>query len=418
MKLHLTNGKYLNQGVLTEIELVIENGVITQMGHDLNGDKSIDLKGHFIAPSLIDVHVHLREPGFTDKETIKTGSMAAARGGFTTIAAMPNTNPIPDTEEKFEAIQKIIDADAVIEVLQYAPITHGLRSDELVAMEKINAFAYTNDGVGVQTAGVMYQAMVEAARLGKPIVAHTEDESLLFEGVMHQGQRSKELGLPGIMGIVESSQVARDVLLAKETGVHYHVCHVSSKETVEAIRWGKSMGVHVTGEVAPHHLILNEEDITSNDSKFKMNPPLRSKEDQKALLNGLLDGTLDMIATDHAPHTQKDKEGGFIGTPFGIVGIETSFALMYTHFVKTGLMSLEFLIDRMSVKPAEIFKLHKNEIKVGATANIAVYNLDDVYTIDPKDYLSKSSNTPFNGTDVLGMCVLTLYKGKEVYKNL
>ena len=418
MKLHLTNGQYLKDGNLTAIELIIENDIITEIGHDLVGDQTLDLKGHFIAPGLVDIHVHLREPGFTDKETIKTGSMAAARGGFTTIAAMPNTNPIPDTVEKYQGIQDIITKDAVIEVLQYAPITHGLRSDELVDMEGINAFAYTNDGVGVQTAGVMYLAMAEAARLGKPIVAHTEDESLLYEGVMHQGKRSAELGLPGIMGIVESSQVARDVLLAKETGVHYHVCHVSSKETVEAIRWGKQMGVHVTGEVAPHHLILNEEDIPSNDSTYKMNPPLRSKEDQQALLAGLLDGTLDFIATDHAPHTEEDKKSGFIGTPFGIVGIETSFALMYTHFVKPGILSLDFLIDRMCTKPSSVFNLQVNAIKVGNKANLAVFNLEDTVTIDPSEYLSKSSNTPFNGTQVNGMCVLTLHNGKEVYNNL
>lgn len=419
MRLHLSNGVYINDfGKLEPVEIIIEDEIIVEMGLNLKGDKTIDLKGQLMTPGLVDIHVHFREPGFTDKETIKTGSQAAARGGYTTVCAMPNTNPIPDTKEKFDAVQHIVDQDAVIEVLHYAPITMGLRSDDLVDMDNINAFAYTNDGVGVQTAGTMYRAMSEAARIGKPIVAHTEDESLLFKGVMHDGKRNKELNVPGIMGIVESSQVARDVLLAKETGVHYHVCHVSSKETVEAIRWGKSMGVHVTGEVAPHHLILNEEDIPSDTSIYKMNPPLRSKEDQKALLEGLLDGTLDFIATDHAPHTAEEKAGGFIGTPFGIVGIETAFALMYTHFVKTGIMTLEFLVKRMSLIPAQMFNLQDNSIKVGNKANLSVFDLNTEYIINKDDYLSKSSNTPFNDSKVTGMCVLTIHNGREVYNNL
>lgn len=419
MKLHLINGKRIvKDNTLEPIELIIEDGIITEIGTNLVGDEVVDLKGNLLTPGLIDVHVHLREPGFTDKETILSGSQAAARGGFTTVCAMPNTNPVPDTVESFNSIEAIVEKDAVIDVKLYAPITHGLRSDKLVDMEAINAFAYTNDGVGVQTAGVMYEAMRLAASINKPIVAHTEDESLLYEGVMHKGRRSEALGLPGIMGIVESSQVARDVLLAKETGVHYHVCHVSSKETVAALRWGQSMGANVTGEVAPHHLILNEDDIPNDDSTYKMNPPLRSKEDQAALLEGLLDGTLSIIATDHAPHTAEDKAGGFVGTPFGIVGIETSFALMVTHFVNTGIMTLEFLIDKMSTHPAKLFNLQVNKIEVGAPANLAVFDITNEVIIDPEEYLSKSSNTPFNGSKVVGMGVYTLYEGKEVYNNL
>lgn len=234
---------------------------------------------------------------------------------------------------------------------------------------------------------------------------------------MHEGFKSRELGLPGIMGIVESAQIARDIQLAKETGVHYHVCHVSSKDSVAAIREGKRQGVHVTAEVAPHHLILNEGHIPSDDATYKMNPPLRSEEDQRALLEGFLDGTIDIIATDHAPHTEEEKEGGFLHAPFGIVGIETAFALLYTHFVKPGIFTLEFLINRMSTIPSRMFNLRQSDLRVGSAADLAVFDLDTAYTIAKKDYLSKSSNTPFNGKTVHGMCALTLYDGKVVWTN-
>lgn len=283
-------------------------------------------------------------------------------------------------------------------------------------MAAINAFAYTNDGVGVQSAGVMYQAMKLAASLDKAIVAHTEDNSLLYGGVMHEGQRNQALGLPGILSVVESSQIARDIHLAEATGCHYHVCHVSAEQSVAAIREGKRRGVRVTGEVTPHHLLLTELDIPADDATYKMNPPLRSVEDREALIEALLDGTLDIIATDHAPHTSQEKSQGFEASPFGIVGIETSFALMYTHFVKTGRLSLEFLLSRMSQKPAELFNLPQAQLAVGEKANLAVFALEEEYQIDPADYLSKSSNTPFNGASVYGMCTLTLVDGKIVWQ--
>lgn len=320
MKLILKNGqRVVKDNQLESIDIAIEEGVIVELGHDLEGERVIDLKGKLITNGLVDIHVHFREPGFTDKETILSGSKASARGDITTVCAMPNTNPVPDTPEKFQAIQDIIKRDSVVKTFQYAPITEELRTDKLVDMVAMDPFAFTNDGVGVQTAGIMYEAMKLAASLDKPIVAHTEDESLLYGGVMHDGIRNKELGLPGIMGIVESSQIARDILIAKETGIHYHVCHISSKESVDAIREGKRKGVNVTAEVTPHHLILNEMDIPSDDAIFKMNPPLRGKEDQRALIEGLADGTIDFIATDHAPHTMEEKSGGFIDAPFGIV---------------------------------------------------------------------------------------------------
>lgn len=419
MSLILKNGKRLvGENKLETVDVLIEDGKIAKLAIDITGEfeQSIDLKGQLITGGLTDIHVHFREPGFTDKETIASGSRAAARGGFTTVAAMPNTNPVPDTVEKFHAIQEIIDRDAVVNVLQYAPITSGLRSEELVDMAAINAFAYTNDGVGVQTAGVMYQAMKLAASLNKPIVAHTEDDSILYGGVMHEGQRSQELGLPGILSIVESSQIARDIHIAEATGAHYHVCHVSAEQSVAAIREGKRRGIRVTGEVTPHHLILSELDIPSDDATYKMNPPLRSVKDRDALVEALLDGTLDFIATDHAPHTQEEKSKGFVGSPFGIVGIETSFALMYTYFVKTGVMSLGFLLNRMGQKPAEMFNLPVAKLAVGANADLAIFDLENEYTIDPADYLSKSSNTPFNGQSVYGMCSLTLVNGNIVWQ--
>src|SRR5690554_4131182 len=320
---------------LKTVNVCIENGFIK--GIDQNNyvsDNVIDLKGKLLMPGLVDVHVHLREPGFTHKETIKTGTEAAAKGGFTTIMAMPNTNPVPDTPEVFSQINSIIEKDALINVIPYAPITKSLNTDELVDMTSLDAIAYTNDGIGVQAAGVMALAMEQASSLGKIIVAHTEDESLLNGGVMHEGIQNRKLNLKGIRSSVESTQIARDVLLAYETGVHYHVCHVSSYESIEAIRMGKKLGAKITSEVTPHHLLLNELDVKENDGNFKMNPPLRSVEDQNALIDALKNGDIEFIASDHAPHSQDEKAQGFDG-PFGIIGLETAFPLLYTEMVRS-----------------------------------------------------------------------------------
>ncbi|MGX7418738.1 dihydroorotase [Carnobacterium gallinarum] len=405
------------------IELLIKEGKIDAIGADLSligeqVEKIIDAKGALITPGLVDVHVHLREPGFTYKETIKTGSEAAARGGFTTICAMPNTNPVPDTVEKFAEIQAKIQEDAVVNVLHYAPITTGLKSDELVdqvGLLKAGAFAFTNDGVGVQTAGTMYLAMVEAAKNNTVIVAHTEDDSLLFGGVMHQGAMSEKLNLPGILSITEASQIARDVLLSEATGAHYHVCHVSTKESVRVIRDAKKAGIHVTAEVTPHHLLLSEEDIPSDTAIYKMNPPLRGIDDRDALIEGLLDGTIDFIATDHAPHGDEEKSGGMVNAPFGIVGSETAFQLLYTHFVKTEKFTLIQLIEWMSTKPAETFKLNAGHLEVGAPADLALFDLTDEQIIDAQEFKSLASNTPFIGWKVSGTTLMTLVNGEVVY---
>jgi len=423
MDLLIKNGRMISHdNQLISVQLWVKDQFIHAIGKSFDEglfDQIIDAKNQLVTQGLVDVHVHLRQPGFTYKETIKTGSQAASRGGFTTICAMPNLNTVPDTVERFTQVQEIIRQDAVNHVLQYAPITKNLRSDDLVdqtALKKAGAFAYTNDGVGVQRAGTMYLAMKEAAKNQRAIVAHTEDESLLFDGVMHKGKKAEELDLPGIVSAAESSQIARDLLLAEETGVHYHVCHVSSKESVRVIRQAKEAGVHVTCEVCPHHLLRADEDITCDHGYWKMNPPLRAKEDQKALIDGLLDGTIDCIATDHAPHSLEEKNQSFLKAPFGIVGSEYAFQLIYTTFVKKGIFTLAQVVDWMAIKPAEIFDLPVNRLNIGDTADLAIFDIDHSYIVDQKEFLSQAENTPFIGKELFGDTLYTLVDGKIVWQ--
>ncbi len=423
MKTLIKNGQInTRKNMTTPAEIWIEDGRIKAIGtgfSEAEFDEVFDAKGQLITPGLVDVHVHLREPGFTYKETIEAGTRSAARGGFTTVCAMPNLNPVPDTAEKLRQVYDIIRKDAVVKVLQYAPITENLRSEKLVDQEALieeGAFAFTNDGVGVQTAGTMYLAMKEAAKNNKALVAHTEDESLLFGGVMHAGKKAEELGLPGILSVTESSQIARDLLLAEATGVHYHVCHVSTKESVRVIRDAKKAGIHVTAEVSPHHLILIDEDIPEDFGFWKMNPPLRGREDREALIEGLLDGTIDCIATDHAPHGLEEKSQSFMKSPFGIVGSETAFQLIYTHFVETGRFTLEQVINWLAVKPAEIFGLNAGTLTVGAPADVAVFDITQTCTIDKEAFLSKGENTPFIGWKVKGETQMTFVNGKLVWQ--
>ena len=423
MKTLIKNGQInTRNNETTPAEIWIEDGKIKAIGtgfSETEFDEVYDAKGQLITPGLVDVHVHLREPGFTYKETIEAGSKAAARGGFTTVCAMPNLNPVPDTAEKLKNVYNLIKQNAVVKVLQYAPITENLRSEVLVDQEALiaeGAFAFTNDGVGVQTAGTMYLAMKEAAKNKKALVAHTEDESLLFGGVMHAGKKAEELGLPGILSVTESSQIARDLLLAEATGVHYHVCHVSTKESVRVIRDAKKAGIHVTAEVSPHHLILIDEDIPEDFGFWKMNPPLRGKEDREALIEGLLDGTIDCIATDHAPHGLEEKSKSFLESPFGIVGSETAFQLIYTHFVETKRFTLEQVINWLAVKPAEIFQLNAGTLTIGAPADLAVFAIEHLSEIDKKDFLSKGENTPFVGWKVKGETLLTFVDGKIAWQ--
>lgn len=418
----LKNGTIISEsGEKEQKDILIEAGRITKIASTIEAadEKVIDVKGKLVSPGFIDVHVHLREPGGEYKETIASGTKAAAKGGYTTICAMPNTKPVPDTKEIMESIQKRIAETAVVRVLPYASITKALGTEELVdfkGLKEAGAFAFTDDGVGVQLAGTMYEAMQAAAKLNMAIVAHCEDNSLIYGGVVHQGKISKELGIKGIPNIAESVQIARDVLLAEAADCHYHVCHISTKESVRVVRDAKRAGIKVTAEVSPHHLLLNEEDIPENHGYWKMNPPLRSKADQEALLEGLLDGTIDFIATDHAPHSEAEKDVPMEQAAFGIVGLETAFPLLYTNFVKTNKWTLKQLLDWMTTKPASVFQLPYGELKEGAAADITVIDLEKEKTIDPNTFYSKGRNTPFAGVTCAGYPVMTFANGELVYQ--
>lgn len=406
---------------LEKCELLIEKDRIKEIATSITSDaeKVIDCQGKLVLPGFIDVHIHLREPGGEHKETIATGTMAAARGGYTTVCSMPNTNPVPDSNLEVENLFSRINQDAVIRVLPYAAITKGLLGEErtnITELSKLGVFAFTDDGVGIQTAGQMLEAMKEAAANDMAIVAHCEDNSILYGGVVHKGNVSERLELPGILSACESVQIARDVLLAEEANCHYHVCHVSTKESVRVIRDAKKAGIKVTAEVTPHHLLLTEDDIVEKDADFKMNPPLRSKEDRDALLEGLLDGTIDFVATDHAPHAVEEKALGMLEAPFGIVGLETAFPLLYTHLVKINKMTLRQLVEVFTRKPAEVFKLPYGLLEENEIADITLVDLENECTIDKNNFYSKGKNTPFHGWQVYGNPILTIAAGKIVYK--
>lgn len=419
----IKNATWLNEGKIEQVELKIENGVIAEIAShiDVENEEVIDAGGNFLSPGLIDVHVHLREPGGEKKETIETGTLAAAKGGFTAIAAMPNTRPVPDTVEQMEWVNKRIEETAHVRVLPYASITTRQLGKELTDFEGLKeagAFAFTDDGVGVQSTGMMLEAMKKAASLNKAIVAHCEDNDLINKGCVHDGKFAKEHGLNGIPSICEAVQIARDVLLAEAANCHYHVCHVSTKESIRAIRDAKKAGIRVTAEVTPHHLLLNEEDIPGLDSNFKMNPPLRGKDDQQALIEALLDGTLDFIATDHAPHTADEKAEGMELAPFGIVGLETAFPLLYTNLVLKEVMTLEQLVSYLTNKPADTFNLPYGTIEVGKTADLTIIDLETEKAINPEEFVSKGKNTPFANWVCKGWPVMTLVEGKRVWEDV
>lgn len=368
-----------------------------------------------LLPGLIDVHVHLRDPGFSFKETMRTGTMAAARGGYTTVCPMPNLNPVPDSRETLTLELKRIRDDAVIRVLPYAAITKGEKGQELAELEAMapDCFAFSDDGKGVQNADMMRQAMKRASALGKVIVAHCEDETLLHGGCIHDGAYAKAHGHRGICSESEWKQVERDVHLAEETGCAYHVCHVSTKESVAIIREAKARGVDVTCETAPHYLLLTEDDL-QEDGRFKMNPPIRERADRDALREGLLDGTVDMIATDHAPHTAEEKSRGLEKSLMGVVGLECALSVLYTGLVKTGLMPMETLIDRMTAAPARRFGLQSG-LEAGKPADFLIFDPDEEWVVDPNDFASMGRATPFAGERVTGRVKMTVCKGEIVW---
>ena len=367
-------------------------------------------KRYIIVPGLCDVHVHFREPGFSYKETIDSGSAAAAQGGYTAVCTMPNLIPVPDSAEHLQVQLDAIKRGAAIKVLPYGAITVGEKGERLADMEAISdkVCAFSDDGKGVQNDEMMREAMTAAKRLGKIIAAHCEDNALLFGGYIHDGEYAKAHGHRGISSASEYKQIERDLRLAEETGCAYHVCHISTKESVELIRQAKARGVDVTCETAPHYLVLCDEDM-QEDGRFKMNPPLRSREDKEALIEGIKDGTIDMIATDHAPHSTEEKGRGLEKSLMGVVGLETAVPVLYTELVMKNIITLDRLVELMSFKPKERFGIDTNN-------DFAVFDISEAYKIDPEKFLSMGRATPFAGREVFGRCLLTVHNGKVVYK--
>ena len=399
-------------------DIAIVDGRIAERAKSITpneGDTVINAEGLVVAPAFVDVHVHLREPGYGYKERIETGTMAAARGGYSTVCPMPNLNPVPDCVENLKAQQEIIDRDAKIEVLPYAAITIGRKGEELVDVASLHdkVCAFSDDGSGVQVDGMMERAMMEAVKYDSLIAAHCEVEELLKGGYIHDGEYAREHGHKGICSESEWAQVKRDIELAEKIGCRYHVCHISTKETVQLVREAKARGVKVTCETGPHYLIFTDKDL-QEDARWKMNPPIRSAEDRAALIEGIKDGTIDMIATDHAPHSIEEKSRGLKDSAMGIVGLETAFAALNTHLVKKGIISLEHLIKIMSINPRKVFRI-EGGIEVGERADIVLLDTNKEWRVDSNNFYSMGKITMFDGRDMTGDVVMTLHRGNIVY---
>ncbi|MFV0499443.1 MAG: dihydroorotase [Bacilli bacterium] len=413
----LRNCKVLDGNNLVIRDIKIKNKVIELIDKNIDNDDfclEYDLKNKLVSPAFIDMHVHLREPGFEQKETIKTGTKSGACGGYSLICAMPNTNPIIDNESTINKFNEIVKRDAIIKVKTYSAITKGF-DNELVdfSINAKNTCGFSNDGVGVQTAGVMYEAMQEVAKNESLISAHCEDESLLYKGYVHAGKKALQENWKGILSISESVQVARDMLLSNATGCRYHVCHISTKESVNIVASAKKNSNKISCEVTPHHLLLTENDV--KNSNYKMNPPLRSIEDRDALIKGLLDGTIEVIATDHAPHTIAEKSQSIDKAPFGIVGLETAFALIYTNFVKTNRATIKQCIEWFSVNPAKILNLGYGHLEIGRVADLVVIDEETAREININKSYSKGRNSPFDKVVCYGYPVMTIVDGKVIY---
>ena len=403
-----------------KLSVLIEDGRIVSISPKtpvVSDAQVIKLDHGMVFPGFVDVHVHLREPGFSYKETIATGTRAAARGGYTAVCPMPNLKPVPDSLENLKPELDAIEKDGVIHVHPYGAITVGEKGEILADLEAMAPYvvAFSDDGKGVQRDEKMKEAMTRAKALGKVIVAHCEDETLLNGGYIHDGDYARAHGHKGNVSASEWKQVERDLELVRETGCAYHVCHVSTKESVELIRKAKAEGLDVTCETGPHYLVMNDA-MLQEDGRFKMNPPIRSEEDRRALLAGLLDGTVDMIATDHAPHSAEEKSRGLEKSLFGVVGLETAFPVLYTELVKTGVLTLDRLIDAMVTRPARRFGIGTPALKEGAPADLTVFDLNESYRIDPADFLSMGRATPFAGRTVFGKCLLTLCGGEIAWQ--
>ncbi|MGF6376911.1 dihydroorotase [Clostridiales Family XIII bacterium PM5-7] len=418
----LKNGTIFTSHGLMQRDVFVSNGKVFVDSLDAltiqPADSIVDCTNQVIIPGFVDVHVHLREPGFFYKESIASGTAAAAKGGYTCVCPMPNLNPAPSTLDALRVQLDLIERDAKIKVIPYGTIT--AKQDGRSQLADMDAMApyvcgFSDDGKGIQTGDLMEEAMEKAKALGKLIVAHCEDETLLYDGYIHQGNYAQAHNHRGICSESEWAQVARDVELAAKTGCGYHVCHISTKETVNIIREAKASGVNVTCETGPHYLVLSDQDL-QEDGRFKMNPPLRDISDRDALVKGIQDGTIDMIATDHAPHSQEEKAKGLENSAFGIVGLETAFPVLYTSLVKTGVITLERLIHLMAIAPRERFGLPGGKIADGEPADITIIDLEESYTIDKDDFVSKGKATPFDGWQVQGRIVKTFVDGTIVWE--
>ncbi|MBQ8028413.1 MAG: dihydroorotase [Clostridia bacterium] len=414
MKYLIKNAKTLFGSSVVTQDVLFSKEAVIDISKDIICDGAVVFSSDdiFVFPGFADVHVHLRQPGFSYKETIKSGTLAAAGGGYTAVCSMPNLNPVPDSVENLQQQLDIIETDAVIHVYPYASITVGQKGEKLSDLEGLSekAFAFSDDGRGVQSEELMREAMLKAKSLGKAIVAHCEVNELLFGGYIHDGEYAKAHGHKGICSESEWKQIERDIELVKETGVAYHVCHISAKESVELIRKAKAEGVNITCETGPHYLVMDDSDL-QEDGKFKMNPPLRSKEDRLALIEGIKDGTIDMIATDHAPHSAEEKSKGLEKSAFGIVGLETAFPVLYTKLVKTGIITMERLKELLCDNARKRFNIPLGK-------DYTAWKLNEEFVVDPEKFLSMGKATPFEGMKLFGKCIFTAVDGKIVYSNI
>lgn len=423
MAILIKNGRIIDPGTKRDqnADVLIENGRIKEIGSQIKTtvERVIDAADCFVMPGFIDLHVHLRDPGFEYKETVETGSKAAARGGFTTIMAMPNTKPVVDNGDVARYVLNKAEDVALCNVLQAGAITRGQRGEELADIEDMvdaGICAISEDGKSVMNAQLYREAMMLAVKYDIPVMAHCEDINLVNKGVMNEDENAVRLGMPGITNTVEDVIVARDILLARETGARLHLCHCSTRDSVEMVRRAKEAGLPVTGEVCPHHFTLTSEDIREDDANYKMNPPLRTREDVDALIACLKEGVMDVIATDHAPHSEKEKSGSIRNAPFGIVGLETAAALTMTELVDKGILTPMQMAEKLSYNPARVLGIDRGTLEIGNVADVVIFDPEEEYCIDTAEFHSKSRNTPFQGRKVKGRVRATILAGEVVYE--